>query len=147
MMPIKGICNEYKGGLNIDGGEFSLGQSQWKYKNGNFIVYGGEEGKIYYMLFSSLPFGFFDAFDYAPNKKNKTGSFEIQLNNKITTYNFQTAKILLVFVSEKVGLCHDYVQISSKEWKELMQKYANTLNTEDYFIIHEYFTAKTRNCR
>ena len=144
---MKGNCNDYKGGLTIEGGEHSLGQSQWKYKNGNFIVYGGEAGTIFYMIFSSLQFGSFDAFDYAPNPRNKTGSLEIILKDRTTTFNFQENKTLLVFISEEAMLCHDYVAVPSKEWKEFMQPYTNTLKDDDFLVISEHFKTKTRNCR
>jgi len=147
VQPMKGNCDEYKGGLTIEGGEYSLGQSQWKYKNGNFIVYGGEAGTIFYMLFSNLKFGSFDAFDYAPNPGNETGSLEIILKNRTTSYNFHENKILLVFISEEEMLCHDYVAVPLKEWKEFMQQYANTLQNEEFLVISEHFKTKTINCR
>ena len=147
MSPITGNCNEYKGVIGGESGEFSLGQSTWRYENGNFIIYGGQGGKVYYMLFSDSDWGSFKAFDYAPTPSDSTGSLEIERNNRSVSYKFLKNKILLVFVSENIEICHDFIEIPPKEWKDFMQQYANSIRNEDYYIIKKHFQEKTINCR
>ena len=76
MLCVQGKTDEYRGKLGEGGGEHSIGQSTWRYKSGKFIVYGGETGELYYMVFSNAPWGSFEAYDYPPNSPGyKDGGF------------------------------------------------------------------------
>jgi hypothetical protein len=147
MSPINGNCNEYKGVIGGEGGEFSLGQSTWRYENGHFIVYGGQDGILYYLIFSDADWGSFQAFDYAPNPSDPTGRVTIETKERSVSYPFKKNELLVVFVSINREICHDFIVISSKEWKNFMQQYANSQSNEDYYTIKKHFRAKTTRCK
>lgn len=137
--------DEYRGKLGEGGGEYSIGQSTWRYKSGNFIAYGGEAGKLFYMVFSDAPWGSFEAFDYPPNSPgHKDGEFEFIKDGKATYFSFKKKHLLLLMVSKDLSISHKYIKITPDEWKAFMQPYANSIKDSDYDQIKQFFQSKMK---
>ncbi len=138
--------DEYRGKLGEGGGEYSIGQSTWRYKSGNFIVYGGDVVEVYYMVFSNAPWGSFEAFDYPPNSPgHKDEGFEFIKDRKVTFFPFQKKHLLFLIVSKDLSVSHEYIKVSPDEWKAFMQPYANSIKDSDYDQIKHFFQSKTKN--
>lgn len=145
MSCVQGKSDEYRGKLGEGGGEHSIGQSTWRYKSGKFIVYGGEAGELYYMVFSNAPWGSFEAYDYPPNSPgHKDGGFEFIKDDKMTYFPFKKKNLLIFTVSNDLSVSHEYIKITPDEWKSFMQPYANRIQDSDYDIIRQFFESKTK---
>jgi hypothetical protein len=140
--------DEYRGKLGEGGGEHSIGQSSWKYESGNFIVYGGDAGKLYYMIFSNAPWGSFEAFDYPPDSPgHKNGGFELIKDGKAAYFRFKKNQLLILMVSKDLTVIHEYVHITTEEWRAFMQPYSNSLQDNDYDQIKHFFQIKIKDNR
>lgn len=146
MSCVQNNYDEYRGKLGGGGGEYSIGQSTWRYKSGHFIVYGGDAGRVFYMVFSEATWGSFEAFDYPPNSPgHKEGGFEFIKDGKITFFPFKKKKLLLLMVSKGLSIRHEYVEITPTEWRDFMQPYVNSSKDSDYDQIKKYFQSKINN--
>ncbi|BBO74212.1 hypothetical protein DSCW_16290 [Desulfosarcina widdelii] len=139
---------EYRGKIGEGGGEHSIGQSSWKYESGNFIVNGGDAGKLYYMIISDAPWGSFEAFDYPPNSPGyKGGGFELIKDGKVSYFRFKKNQLLILMVSMDLSVVHEYLNITPEDWRAFMQPYANSLKDTDYDQIKQFFQRKIKGGR
>ncbi|MFH2060422.1 MAG: hypothetical protein ABIJ59_16175 [Pseudomonadota bacterium] len=134
--------DEYRGILGKGGGEYSLGQSTWQYKNGKVIIYGADESQIYYILFSEVPLTSFSGADYPPKTPSiESGGFEFQKNNKKEFFPF-TKKTLILIIRNDKSLKSHQIEISMDEFRAIMQPYANSSDDKDYDKIIEIYKNK-----
>ena len=139
------VIDEYRGEIGGGGGESSLGQSAWRYQSGNSIVYGGDAGRIYYLVFSEASWASLKAFDYSPNSPiHKQGGFELITDGNSTFFPFQDHRLLLLIISKDLSVRFHYISVTMEEWRAFMQPYTNRLNDSDYHDIKNYFEAKSQ---
>ena len=141
------IRSELRGTIHDEEqGELAIGQSVWRYKDGRFLVYGGdtETDKIYYFFFSEQRWGSVDVEDYAPYKPASfSGELKIQFNNEeqIIPFGISTK---LVHLNSEGNISVANAKLQMDQWRNIMQPYANSTKNSDFDEILEKLWALPR---
>lgn len=133
------LRNDLRGTIHDEKpGKHALGQSTWRYEDGRFLVYGGDSliERICYILLSEVKWGEVDIVDYAPYPKaNYSGEVWITIEKEHVIPLGSTTKLIHIDKTGNLFISNSSLQI--KQFREIMQPYANSIKNTDLDIIHK----------